>query len=1235
MKGKKDPKKSKQGRPLKELLPPGFNKAAREPQPIVVNDLTPSTPSFDIVPPSLCPQWPGDDVALSHDFGLNSQVLFEDDWEYCFPPSFNTYCNNGRFHWRWPDDLLPSGDASRSSIRRVSMKKTVVHTTTSKDQSRTNIEDLGDDPGWSIVTFIERDETQEELEIRRQKEMEKFIASKKKGKPEEVHIGKVKEVKLANMDLNKNLPLICRWLCSQLQVIKDKNWNFNNESVWNKIYPQKDGIPIFNPSGKYWVKLNLLGSPKLVEIDAKIPTHEGSLLFPKTTNFRDLWPVLICKAYFKLYSYRWKNISKFISSPNQELDGSLIYSISGLVPQHKTFDNIGLAEWEELKGLLSDESWEQNFHLISVYCNFEKNPAIPSMSYIEEEDEDKEKDKEKSISAEEANKSAKDSEIHGKKVQFAQKSKPINIVQGFSYLLTDIFANTEDFDMRKVQKKEKARQEEDVKNALIKAKASSPARKLRRHQSPARIRELQKKKAKRGKEKEERRQKLLEPRSYPIYKLIRIKTGVSGVPNLNVEAPFLPVEIDEARLRMMNKDHFLNRDLEELERLMDAEDIELFDPKESAEIDIGKVIKEDKLEGLAMPKQRCQGGIWFAAEDFPNALHEYFIYHEITHFPYKLHLDDTWKDRNQPYIHNQNFDVWIVDANPQEIVNLVIAFSPLLPEGSLFAPDSVYLHLQKYDFEKESVIEWAQEVKLVTTSIVSKSYAIEGEYLVLRPLIQNCPCGFMTWISSSQPIYTMSRLQYLVEKVGWNQNRLNFEYSFVNKGFLYIPFKIEITSEETQGTMIKVSCTDPNMLQFAKLILIDRDQSTNELNYIYLDLNVLETQRLTFPPNQKGYRLLLVVFTSGNLPEGTVTVDIVAKSGEVLKAIAGDMMDPVEYSDRYVPNKYGIIFKEQLFVPEEVHFSLHIRMRKGGLPVPGGKGKDIVPEEHLTTTHLLLIEIYDGEELIAATKGYNQAIIPHLNLKTNSKELIMVCKYDIDEWPDCKNPSSELQDLNWVLRVIASDTIALIKDTRKEDKEEAIRKSWEVAQPGRAEQAKQSRLRFLAYSKSARGEDLTDHEKELLKETWQDRRKAKKETEAAGKGKTKAKEDKKQKEVEKPVAVEVEIPNPDDHVMIPIKKFLSHIHSDRLITLNSQEPMLFAMQYIEQTRQKIKSEMQGYIDTYAQKKNMRVQEKSKLDVMKESFKEIMNSRKEALDQNALLYKEARAGYQNKIELKKK
>jgi hypothetical protein len=63
-----------------------------------------------------------------------------------------------------------------------------------------------------------------------------------------------------------------------------------------------------------------------------------------------------------------------------------------------------------------------------------------------------------------------------------------------------------------------------------------------------------------------------------------------------------------------------------------------------------------------------------------------------------------------------------------------------------------------------------------------------------------------------------------------------------------------------------------------------------------------------------------------------------------------------------------------------------------------------------------------------------------------------------------------------------SETIALIKDTDKEDREKALKVSWETAEPGRAEKAAKSRARFLAQQKKARGEQLTDADNEILNE---------------------------------------------------------------------------------------------------------------------------------------------------------
>jgi len=79
----------------------------------------------------------------------------------------------------------------------------------------------------------------------------------------------IKEVKLSNMDMSGYYPYFSKWLASQFQIIKDRNLKdaYTDKPIWTKIYPQQDGIPIYNKSGRYWVKLYYMGREKKIEID--------------------------------------------------------------------------------------------------------------------------------------------------------------------------------------------------------------------------------------------------------------------------------------------------------------------------------------------------------------------------------------------------------------------------------------------------------------------------------------------------------------------------------------------------------------------------------------------------------------------------------------------------------------------------------------------------------------------------------------------------------------------------------------------------------------------------------------------------------------------------------------------------------------------------------------------------------------------------------------------------------
>jgi len=71
-------------------------------------------------------------------------------------------------------------------------------------------------------------------------------------------------------------------------------------------------------------------------------------------------------------------------------------------------------------------------------------------------------------------------------------------------------------------------------------------------------------------------------------------------------------------------------------------------------------------------------------------------------------------------------------------------------------------------------------------------------------------------------------------------------------------------------------------------------------------------ENLKFPMNAEGYTLIIEGAMPYNTTDGTITLDMMTnEEGFELQEIVG--CEPIEYTDSYVPSKYGIIFKEKIF----------------------------------------------------------------------------------------------------------------------------------------------------------------------------------------------------------------------------------------------------------------------------------------------------------------------------------
>jgi hypothetical protein len=162
------------------------------------------------------------------------------------------------------------------------------------------------------------------------------------------------------------------------------------------------------------------------------------------------------------------------------------------------------------------------------------------------------------------------------------------------------------------------------------------------------------------------------------------------------------------------------------------------------------------------------------------------------------------------------------------------------------------------------------------------------------------------------------------------------------------------------------------------------------------------------------------------------------------------------------------------------------------------------------------------------------------------------------------------------MKVFSSETLAIIKDTDKEDREKALKASWEENEPGRAEKAKRSRQKFVLQEKLRKGEQLTEEEMAIVKEV---RERIRKKDEIpvdpkaaggkgapAGKGAPPAKGAPAKGAEAQPKVLSKEeeeknkrvLPEPFQHVNNEIREFLFHFKSDRLIQITCDNKLLQA-----------------------------------------------------------------------------
>lgn len=423
-------------------------------------------------------------------------------------------------------------------------------------------------------------------------------------------------------------------------------------------------------------------------------------------------------------------------------------------------------------------------------------------------------------------------------------------------------------------------------------------------------------------------------------------------------------------------------------------------------------------------------------------------------------------------------------------------------------------------------------------------------------------------------------------------------------------------------------------------------------------LNSCRTEKITFQPNNdKGYSLICESMAPYDIFTINLELEMLTNKDN-LELEKVDMIDPLVYSDVYNPYKYGIIFKEKIFVGQDTSAAFNISLMKKGKirkllpPVEGEQVEEGVEPRYEEVDGIselfknFKVEIFDNKELVSTYNGNGHLTVSHFNFKSNAgledkpkpppvdenaeppaeqpdipeKEYkhyyVIQATFDKNDWPACTQKNIEdTKDITWNLRIYSSDTVAIVKDTDKEDRENALKASWETAEPGRADKSHKSRVRYLAMVKQQNGEPLTEEEKEVLNQKRVRGAASLKEPvpdPKAAKGKAPAKgqpveEDNKQEEVQ------INFPTTDDYTNLHLREFIRHFESDRLI--HTQCDKKNARLRSEEEKAQIAQERAEKMESWnavlkSRLENREIETKDREEKQKQTLDLIINSRKD-------------------------
>lgn len=295
----------------------------------------------------------------------------------------------------------------------------------------------------------------------------------------------------------------------------------------------------------------------------------------------------------------------------------------------------------------------------------------------------------------------------------------------------------------------------------------------------------------------------------------------------------------------------------------------------------------------------------------------------------------------------------------------------------------------------------------------------------------NCPMGSTMWVAGQvRKVSFVPRAQYLKEQKGFHAKQVTTDYQPLQAGKYQLlgKYDFQITDDNTVVGVKVDAPADRFLLNYLRLKVLDKSHESpsgvdrTEAHKV-MCLNQLDVADLKLKSNGgAGYCLLVEGVPPYNTTEGQLVIDTFS-STETFALQEVTHCEPVEYSDDYVPTKYGVIFREKVMISPVDHTSasLNIKLLKDG--------KEFGSVEGMKPKYFKL-EILDNGVPIYSQHGYNQITVSHFMFRCNHNlpesaegnaevkhNYVVQALFDLHEWPNGKSANEESAHISWCIKL--------------------------------------------------------------------------------------------------------------------------------------------------------------------------------------------------------------------------